>query len=92
VVDRLIGSFNTDVVPVLADGMSSGVARKMESEFRPTMQQMSETLEGLKICHSESGIAEAGIGDREIHTLLTSLERTLVEALSKKWDPISTVP
>ena len=48
VVDRLVGAFNTNVVPALADGMSTGVADKMQSEFRPTMQQMSSTLEGLR--------------------------------------------
>ena len=83
VVDRLIGSFNTDVVPVLADGMSSGVAQKMESEFRPTMQQMNETLDGLKsaIVRLESQKQESVTG--EIRTLLTSLEKSLVEALLK---------
>ena len=48
VVDRLVGAFNSDVVPALAEGMSSGVAEKMQSEFRPTMQQMNDTLEELK--------------------------------------------
>src|ERR1017187_1759902 len=83
VVDRLIGTFNTDVVPVLADGMSSGVAQKMESEFRPTMQQMNVTLDGLKsaIVSLESQKQESVTG--EIRTLLTSLEKSLVEALLK---------
>jgi Mg2+ and Co2+ transporter CorA len=83
VVDRLIGTFNTDVVPGLAEGFSSGVARKMESEFRPTMQQMSDTLGGLKsaIVNLESQKQESVTG--EIRTLLTSLEKSLVEALSK---------
>jgi ABC-type transporter Mla subunit MlaD len=83
VVDRLIGTFNTAVVPGLAEGFSSGVARKMESEFRPTMQQMSETLGGLKsaIVNLESQKQESVTG--EIRTLLTSLEKSLVEALSK---------
>jgi hypothetical protein len=48
VVDRLVGAFNSDVVPALAEGMSSGVAEKKQSEFRPTMQQMNDTLEELK--------------------------------------------
>ena len=83
VVDRLIGTFNTEVVPGLAEGFSSGVARKMETEFRPTMQQMSETLGGLKsaIVNLESQKQESVTG--EIRTLLTSLEKSLVEALSK---------
>jgi hypothetical protein len=36
------------VVPALAEGMSSGVADKMQSEFRPMLERMNETLEGLK--------------------------------------------
>src|ERR1700683_2134625 len=83
VVDRLIGTFNTEVVPGLAEGFSSGVAQKMETEFRPTMQQMSETLGGLKsaIVNLESQKQESVTG--EIRTLLTSLEKSLVEALLK---------
>jgi hypothetical protein len=83
VVDRLVGAFSTEVVPALAEGMSSGVADKMQSEFRPTMQQMNSTLEGLKsaIVGLESQKQESVTG--EIRGLLMSLERSLVEALSK---------
>ncbi len=83
VVDRLVGAFNADVVPALADGMSSGVAEKMQNEFRPTMQQMNDTLDGLKsaIVRLESQKQESVTG--EIRTLLTSLEESLVGALSK---------
>jgi len=83
VVDRLVGAFNTDVVPALADGMSSGVAEKLQSEFRPTMQQMNGTLEDLKsaIVRLESQKQESVTG--EIRALLTSLETSLVSALLK---------
>ena len=83
VVDRLVGAFNTDVVPALAAGMSSGVAEKMQSEFRPVMQQMNSTLEDLKsaIVGLESQKQESMTG--EIRTLLTSLETSLVNALLK---------
>lgn len=83
IVDRLVGAFNTDVVPALADGMSSGVATKMQSEFRPTMQQMNDTLDSLKaaIVRLESAKQESVTG--EIRALLTSLEKSLVDALSK---------
>ena len=82
VVDRLVGAFNAEVVPALADGMSSGVAEKMQSEFRPTMQQMNDTLEGLKtaIVRLESQKQESVTG--EIRALMTSLEESLVGALS----------
>src|ERR1035441_9374734 len=83
VVDRLVGAFNIAVVPTLADGMSSGVAEKLQSEFRPTMQQMNGTLEGLKsaIVGLESQKQESVTS--EIRTLLTSLEASLVHALSR---------
>jgi Mg2+ and Co2+ transporter CorA len=63
--------------------MSSGVADKMQSEFRPTMQQMNDTLEGLKsaIVGLESQKQESVTG--EIRALLTSLEKSLVDALLK---------
>lgn len=83
VVDRLIGAFNTDVVPALADGMSSGVAQKMQSEFRPTMQHMNETLDELKsaIVRLESQKQESVTG--ELRGFLSSLETSMVNSLSK---------
>ena len=83
VVDRIIGAFNTDVAPQLANAMSSGVAEKMQSEFRPTMQHMNDTLEGLKaaIVGLESQKQESIAG--ELRGLLTSLETSLVQALLK---------
>ena len=83
VVDRLVGAFNREVVPALADGMSSGVADKMQSEFRPMLQQMNGTLEGLKtvIEGLESQKQESVTG--EIRTLMKSLEESLVGALSR---------
>jgi hypothetical protein len=83
VVDRLVGTFNTNVVPALADGMSSGVAEKMQTEFRPTMQRMNDTLEGLKaaIVGLEAHKQESITG--ELRGLVTSLETSLVQALSK---------
>jgi ABC-type transporter Mla subunit MlaD len=83
VVDRFVGAFNDRVVPNLAAGMSSGVAEKMQSEFRPTMERMSNTLEGLQtaIVGLESQKQESVTG--EIRGLLGSLETSLVQALSK---------
>ena len=80
------------VVPAkLAEwNVRSGVADKMQSEFRPTMQQMNGTLEGLKsaIVGLESQKQESVTG--EIRALLTSLETSLVSALSKMGDITST--
>jgi hypothetical protein len=83
VVDRFVGAFNAGVVPSLASGVSLGVAEKLQTEFRPTMQQMSATLESLEttIVRLESQKQESVTG--EIRTLLSSLEASLVNALSK---------
>jgi ABC-type transporter Mla subunit MlaD len=83
VVDRFVGAFNLGVVPTLTSGMSAGVADKLQSEFRPTMQQMNNTLESLKaaIVRLESQKQESVTG--EIHTLVTSLETSLVNSLQK---------
>ena len=83
VVDRLVGAFNFAVVPALASGMSSGVAEKLQSEFRPTMQQMNDTLDSLKtaIVGLEAQKQDSVTG--EIRSLVTSLETSLVSALSK---------
>jgi gas vesicle protein len=48
VVDRLTNAFNDRVVPNLAAGMSSGVAEKLQSEFRPTMERMVGSLDSLQ--------------------------------------------
>ena len=86
VVDRFVGAFNTSVVPVLADGMSSGVAQKMQSEFRPTMQHMNDTLEELKaaIVGLEAQKQDSVTG--ELRGFLSTLETSLVNALSKMGD------
>ncbi len=57
--------------------MSSGVADKLQSEFRPTMQQMNGTLESLKaaIVGLESQKQESVAG--EIRTLLTVTPRSV---------------
>jgi len=83
VVDRFVGAFNERVVPDLAAGMSSGVAEKMQSEFRPTMERMGSTLETLQaaIVGLETQKQESVTG--EIRGLLESLQTSLVEALSK---------
>jgi len=83
VVDRFVGAFNAEVVPALADGMSSGVAEKMQSEFRPTMQQMNDTLEGLKTAIVRLELQKQESVTGEIRALMASLEESLVGALSK---------
>lgn len=86
VVDRLIGSFNSNVVPALAEGMSTGVAQKMESEFRPTMQRMNDTLAELKaaLLGLEAQKQESVTG--ELRGFFDSLEKSMVNALSQMGD------
>ena len=83
VVDRFVGAFNEKVVPTLAAGMSSGVADKMQIEFRPTLERMTSTLETLQsaIINLESRKQESMTS--EMRNLLESLEKSLSQTLSK---------
>jgi ElaB/YqjD/DUF883 family membrane-anchored ribosome-binding protein len=81
VVDRLVNAFQTQVSPALADGVSSGMAGKLQDEFRPTMQRMNDTLEQL---HSAIVKLEAQKQESitsELRGLLQSLENSLVQSL-----------
>jgi len=82
VVDRFVGAFRAEV-PMLAEGVSAGMALKLQDEFRPTMQQMNTTLVDLRtaIVSLESQKQESVTG--ELQTLLRSLETSMVGALSK---------
>lgn len=83
VVDRFVGAFNERVVPDLAAGMSSGVAEKMQSEFRPTMERMTNTLESLHTAIVGLETQKQASVTGEIRGLLESLETSLVQTLSK---------
>jgi hypothetical protein len=81
VVDRLVNAFQTQVSPALADGVSSGMAGKLQDEFRPTMERMNGTLEQL---HSAIVKLEAQKQESitaELRGLLESLEKSLVQSL-----------
>jgi Mg2+ and Co2+ transporter CorA len=79
VVDRFVGAFKTQVSPALAEGM----ALQLQNEFRPTMQQMNNTLSELReaIVSLESQKQESIAG--ELRGLLESLETSMVNTLGK---------
>jgi hypothetical protein len=82
VVDRLTNAFNDRVVPGLASGMSSGVAEKLQSEFRPTMERMAGSLDQLQaaIVHLESQKQDSVTG--ELERMTKALEESISQALS----------
>ncbi len=82
VVDRLTNAFNDRVVPGLASGMSSGVAEKMQSEFRPTMERMASSLDQLQgaIVQLESHKQDSVTG--EFERMTRALEESITQALS----------
>jgi len=83
VVDRLVNAFQTQVSPALAEGVSSGMAGKLQDEFRPTMERMNGTLEQLHAAivkleaHKQESITS------ELRGLLESLEKSLVQSLGE---------
>jgi hypothetical protein len=82
VVDRLTNAFNDRVVPGLASGMSSGVAEKLQSEFRPTMERMAGSLDQLQaaIVNLESQKQDSVTG--EFERMAKALEESITQALS----------
>ncbi len=82
-VDRLTNTLNRDVIPGLAAGMSSGVANSLEAEFRPTMERMAASLDGLQtaIVHLESQKQDSVTG--EFERMTQALETSITQALGK---------
>lgn len=81
VVDRFIAAFQNQVSPALAEGVSNGMAGRLQDEFRPTMQRMNDTLEQLNssIIRLEAQKQESVTS--ELRGLMESLESSLVQAL-----------
>ncbi len=81
-MDRLTNAFNERVVPGLASGMSSGVAEKLQSEFRPTMERMAGSLDQLQaaIVNLESQKQDSVKG--EFERMVKALEESITQALS----------
>ncbi len=77
VIDRFIGAFNATVVP----GVAQGVADSLQAEFRPTMQVMTQTLDGLNIAISSIEKGKQESITAELRGLLTSLETSLSNSL-----------
>lgn len=82
VVDRLTNAFNDRVTPGLASGMSAGVAEKLQSEFRPTMERMAGSLDQLQsaIVKLESQKQDSVTG--EFERMTKALEESITQALS----------
>jgi ABC-type transporter Mla subunit MlaD len=82
VVDRLTNAFNDRVVPGLATGMSDGVAEKLQTEFRPTLERMTATLDGLQqtISGLEQQKQESVTG--EFEKMAHALEQSITNALA----------
>ncbi len=81
VVDRLTNAFNDRVVPGLATGMSDGFAGKLQAEFRPTMERMASSLDGLQgaITRLESEKQQSVTG--EFEKMAQALEQSITRAL-----------
>ena len=82
VVDRLTNAFNDRVVPGLASGMSSGVAEKLQDEFRPMMERMVGSLDTLQsaIVRLESEKKDSVTG--EFGRMIDVLKDSIGNALS----------
>ncbi len=81
VVNRFVGAFRDELTPAFTSGISQEMARELQTEFRPTMLNMSETLNSLRgaIERLESQKQESITG--ELRGLIQSLELSIAQAL-----------
>jgi ABC-type transporter Mla subunit MlaD len=82
VVDRLTNAFNDRVVPGLATGMSEGVADKLQTEFRPTLERMTSTLDDLQETISGLEKQKQDSVTGEFEKMAHSLEQSITNALA----------
>ncbi|MGD0830101.1 MAG: hypothetical protein ABR907_04100 [Terracidiphilus sp.] len=82
VVDRFTNAFNERVVPGLASGMSSGVADKLQSEFRPTMERMAGSLDQLQLAIVSLETQKQDSVTGEFEKMAKALEESITQALS----------
>lgn len=83
VVNQFVGVFRSELSPAFAIGVSQELAKELQTEFRPTMHRMSETLERL---HGAIERIEAQKQESitvELRGLITSLEHSLTSSLDK---------
>jgi len=83
VVDRFVGAFRDDISPALAEGVSSGMAGRLQDEFRPTMEKMNGTLVQLQAAIVGLEAQKQESVTSELKGLLGSLETSLVQALGQ---------
>jgi hypothetical protein len=81
IINKFVGVFQTQLAPAFAAGVSQELAKELQSEFRPTMQQMSETLDRLRsaIERLEAQKQESVAG--ELRGLIESLENSITTSL-----------
>jgi hypothetical protein len=82
VVDRFTNAFNERVVPGLASGMSSGVADKLQTEFRPTMERMAGSLDQLQLAIVSLETQKQDSVTGEFEKMAKALEESITQALS----------
>jgi hypothetical protein len=86
VVDRLTNAFNERVVPGLASDMSEGVAEKLQTEFRPTMERMASSLDGLQRAITELEQDKQQSVTGEFEKMAQALEQSITNALTAMAD------
>lgn len=80
-VDRFTSAFNEEIVPAFGGVVSEGMAQRLQEEFRPTLQQMSGTLEGLRTAIERLQAQQQESVVHEIQGLVENLQSALVKSL-----------
>lgn len=82
-VNKFTGVFQQQIAPAFAAGVSEELALQMQREFRPTMQQMSATLERLQGAIERLESQKQQSVAEEVRSLLQSLESSIRSSLDE---------
>jgi hypothetical protein len=81
VVNRFVGAFRDELTPAFTAGISQEMARELQTEFRPTMLNMSETLTSLRSAIERLEAQKRDSITGELRGLIQSLEISITQAL-----------
>lgn len=81
IVNQFVGVFRTDLSPIFAAGVSHEMAKELQTEFRPTMERMSETLERLRAAIERLEAQKQESITAELRVLIESLEHSITSSL-----------
>jgi hypothetical protein len=90
VVNRFVGAFKSELTPAFTAGISQEMAKELQTEFRPTMLNMAETLNSLRDAIERLESRKQESITEELRGLIMSLETSITQALNEMGERFHT--